>query len=100
MKVKMTKPAQRRLNKIDDYYKAKGNTSKGQKLRKNIVEKSALLSKNPHLGSEEKYLKHLGKGHRSLVISRFFKMIYRVAKRIIYITDIFDTRQSTKKMKP
>lgn len=100
MKVKITKPAQKRLDDIDEYYQSKGNTSKGQKLREQIVEKSKLLSENPELGAEEKYLKKLGLGHRSLVIDRFFKLIYRIVRQIIYITDIFDTRQDPDKMKP
>jgi plasmid stabilization system protein ParE len=85
MKVKITKPVRQRLTEIDEYYKAKGNTTKGRKLRKKIVQKAKLLRDNPHLGKEEKYLEDLGLGHRSLVIDKLYKLIYRIAKPIIYI---------------
>ncbi len=100
MKVQITKPAQRRLDRIDDYYKKKGYLRKGRKLRKQIVEQSKLLSQNPYLGQEEEHLKQLGKGHRYLLIKPFFKLIYLIIKPVIYITDIFDTRQDPEKMKP
>ena len=56
MKVKITKPAQRRLDKIDNNYGKKY----GRKLRKDIVEKSKLLSEYPEIGQEEDNLKKLG----------------------------------------
>ncbi|MCB0596782.1 MAG: type II toxin-antitoxin system RelE/ParE family toxin [Lewinellaceae bacterium] len=62
MKVRITKPAQRRLRQIDDYYKKKGNRSHVTKLKKDIKKKSELLSQNPELGQEEDHLKELGQG--------------------------------------
>ena len=100
MKVKITKPARQRFKEIDEYHKSKGNNTKGRKLREKVVKKSKLLRDNPHLGKEEKYLKDLGLGHRSLVIDRLYKLIYRIAKPFIYITDIFDTRQNPDEMRP
>ena len=100
MKVKITKPAQRRLKQIDDYYRRKGNQSYTRKLRKEIREKSKLLSENPEMGREEEYLKGLGLGHRYVLVAKLFKLIYLIAKPFIFITDIFDTRQAPKDMKP
>lgn len=100
MKVKLTKPAERRLDQITDYHKRKGNKNKGKELRKKIVEISKLLSKNPKMGREEDYLKGLGQGHRYVLLDKFHKLIYRIIKPFIYITDVFDTRQNPDKMKP
>lgn len=52
------------------------------------------------MGQEEEGLKHLNRGHRYLLIKPFYKLIYLIIKPIIYITDIFDTRQDPDKMKP
>lgn len=59
-----------------------------------------MLTQYPHLGQEEETLKHLGQGHRYLLVEPFYKIIYLIIKPIIYITDIFDIRQDTDKMKP
>jgi plasmid stabilization system protein ParE len=99
MKVRMTKPAQRRLNQIDDYYKEQGNKRHGTRLRKSIVKQSRLLSKHPEMGPEEPNLKHLGQGHRFILVEKLYKVVYLIAKPIIFITDVFDTRQDPDKMK-
>ena len=100
MKVKITNAAQRRLSKIDDYYRLKGNPKGGKKLRREVVKQGQKLGKHPEMGQEEENLKHLGLGHRYLVIKPFYKLIYLIIKPVVYITDIFDTRQDPKKMKP
>jgi len=99
MQVKITNPARRRLNKIDEYYKRKGAASVGRKLRLEIVEQSKKLSSHPALGQEEEYLKELDQGHRYLLIPPNYKLIYLVIDPIIYITDIFDVRRNPEQMK-
>jgi plasmid stabilization system protein ParE len=100
MKVRITKPAQRRLRQIDDYYRKKGNRSHVTKLKKDIKKKSELLSQNPELGQEEEYLKELGQGHRYVIVTKLYKLIYLVAAPFIFITDVFDTRQNPNDMHP
>jgi plasmid stabilization system protein ParE len=100
MKVRITKPAQRRLRQIDNYYRKKGNRSHVTKLRTDIRKKSKLLSQNPEMGQEEEYLKELGQVHRYIIVAKLYKLIYLVAKPFIFITDIFDTRQTPDDMRP
>jgi hypothetical protein len=50
------------------------------------------------MGQKEKYLEHLGQSHRR-IIEGHYKIIYRIEEEVIYITDIFDTRQDRTKMK-
>jgi toxin ParE1/3/4 len=57
-----------------------------------------LLIENPYLGVVEEYLEHLILGHRRLIVG-YCKVIYRISDNIIYITEIFDTRQDPTKMK-
>jgi len=100
MKVKITDPAKEQLKRIYQYYRRKGNGKKGRQVRKNVLDTAKLLQDNPYLGQEEEHLKHLGRSHRYVPVKPFYKMIYLVLKPIIFITDIFDTRQDPEKMKP
>jgi len=68
------------------------------KLRGELFDKTEKLINQPYLGQIEEYLEHLDKGHRRL-IHEHIKIIYRVEKNIIYITDFFDSRQDPLKMK-
>lgn len=52
----------------------------------------------PEMGPIEDNLKHLNLQHRYLVQGNY-KIIYRIKGKVIYVTDIFDTRQDPKKMK-
>jgi plasmid stabilization system protein ParE len=67
-------------------------------IRNQLLDKAESLSTNPHLGQFEEYLEHLEMGHRRLIEGNF-KIIYRVEKDCIYITDFFDTRLHPDKMK-
>ena len=100
MKVMITDPAKEELKKIFQYYRRRGLGIKGRRIRREVLEKSKLLQKHPHLGPEEENLKHLEQGHRYMIIKPFYKMIYLVTESVIYITDIFDTRQDPERMKP
>lgn len=100
MKVKITDPAKDQLRRIYHYHRRSGNGKKGRQIRKNVLEKARLLKDFPEMGQEEDNLKHLGLGHRYIPIKPFYKIIYLIIKPIIYITDIFDTRQDPDKMKP
>jgi hypothetical protein len=53
--------------------------------------------KNPFTGQEEPYLSHLQLSHRRIIEGNY-KIIYRVEKDLIYVTDVFDTRQDPAKM--
>jgi len=74
IRVKITAFAKNQLDKIDEYYKQAGYYRRGKRLRKELVKQSALLSKNPKLGQE--------------------------VEDVIYITDLFDTRQNPTKINP
>lgn len=68
------------------------------KIATQLLNKAGELAEEPFIGQKEKYLAHLKKEHRRLVEGNF-KIIYRVEKNTIYITDFFDTRQDPFKMK-
>jgi plasmid stabilization system protein ParE len=99
MIIKITDPAKDTLRKIYQYYRSKGAGMKGRKIRMLVLEQTKFLLDSPYLGQEEEFLKHKNQGHRYLLIESTYKVIYRVVDEIIYVTDVFDTRQNPDKMK-
>jgi toxin ParE1/3/4 len=99
MKVKLTAQARRRLGELRAYHIENGNEAKGTRVIRAILEKGKQLERYPELGQEEPHLKHLGQGHRYLLADSY-KIIYLIVKPVIYVTDIFDTRQAPDRMNP
>ncbi|WP_367389326.1 type II toxin-antitoxin system RelE/ParE family toxin [Lewinella sp. LCG006] len=100
MKLRFTTNANRRLIQIQDYHNDLGNPKKGHRITNEILERAKELETFPELGPEEEHLRELKKGHRSLLVGTLYKIIYLISLPFIIITDIFDTRQDTDKMKP
>lgn len=100
MEVKITGPAVAQLDLIDEYYTKAGFSDFGKKLRSEIVKAAKLLCTNPKIGQLEENLTHLGQDHRYLVLHSNYKLIYLIQDNILYITDIFDTRQDPSRIKP
>ncbi len=71
----------------------------GRRIRAAVIKKAMLLRTHPQLGQEEPSLKLLNLGHRYLVEGNY-KIIYRLIDQEVFITDVFDTRQDPRKMKP
>lgn len=100
MKLRFTTNATRRLGKIADYHRDRGNAKKGKKTVRQIQKRAKELEKHPLLGPTEEYLEDYGRGHRSLLVGTLYKIVYLIAKPLIIITDIFDVQQDPDKMKP
>ena len=99
MKVQITDPAKEELKKIYNYYRRIGLGKIGRKIRKEVVSRTLVLKQQPNLGQIEENLKELDQGHRYLVVGNY-KVIYKIEGKIIYITDVFDTRQDPSNIKP
>lgn len=56
------------------------------------------LESNPYQGQIEPFIRHSLFEYRRLICQKF-KIIYRVEHEIIYVVDVFDSRQSPSKMK-
>lgn len=98
MKLVITEPAKLRLKEIHDYYKENVSEKIASKIRLGIIKKLKVIRKNPFVGQEEELLRELGLGHRRRVEGNY-KIIYRIADKTIFVTDIFDSRQDPSKMK-
>ena len=97
MKIVWTDFAIRNLKDIFEYYSIEVNKKLAHKIRKQILESSKQLIKNPNSGSVELNLIDLNKNYRYLIIGNY-KLIYRIVDNKIIINDVFDTRQNPTKM--
>lgn len=98
MNVIITEFAKKRIKKIYYYYKDRGLSKVGQKIRIAIVTKAKFLKEQPYMGAVEPTTKKLNKEYR-YILSGNHKIIYRVEAPNIYIVEVFDTRQDPNKMK-
>jgi plasmid stabilization system protein ParE len=98
MKILYTEQSLISLQESLDFISKEVSLEKLIEIRDQILDSTDILVKYPKLGKKEEYLEHLNLKHRR-IIEGHYKIIYRIDKKIIYITDIFDTRQEPKKMK-
>ncbi len=92
MEVEITSWAKLCLKEIYDYYLEETTEDKAKEITNQIVEKALSLDHMPNRGRVDEELRVLGKGHR-YVIERHYRIIYRVEKGMIYVTDIFSSWQ-------
>lgn len=97
MKLVVTEPAKLHLKNLHDYYKGKASKRIADKIKAGIIEKIKFLRDHPLAGQREELLEHLHLDHRRYVEGNY-KIVYRIITGIIYVTDIFDARQSPDKM--
>lgn len=99
MKLVYTDQALESLKQTLEFISNQGVTKdKVLEIRDLILSRSESLAENPYLGQKEEYLHHLNLEHRRLIVE-YCKIIYRVENDVIYVTDVFDTRQDPHHMK-
>lgn len=85
------------LKNIFMYYKMVASIVTANKIKNSIIETVKVLSKNELIGRIEENLIGLNQGHRFLLKGNY-KIIYKVVGNIVYITDVFDSRQNPQKI--
>ncbi|MBZ9728618.1 type II toxin-antitoxin system RelE/ParE family toxin [Salegentibacter sp. JZCK2] len=85
------------LKAIFEYYAVNANKKVAHKLRKQILQSTDRLIKNPESGQIETYLVKFQKNHR-YILSGNYKIIYRIENDTIIINDVFDVRQNPDKI--
>ena len=98
MKVHWTKSALVSLYNICKYYKENVSITIAYKIRDNILAGAGQLEKHSHTGQVEELLKDMKGGHR-YILKDNYKIICKIQQNKLYITDVFDTRQSPDKIK-
>ena len=86
-----------KLSEILDYYKELAGEKIAKKIKTNIFKTTRQLLEHPFSGQIEPTLQVLNEEHRYLINANF-KIIYKLVKVGILITDVFDTRQEPVKM--
>jgi len=66
-----------------------------------VISSAYKLAERPKVGQMEPTLETMEMGHRRIIIGHF-KIIYRIDEVLdaIFVTDIFDSRQNPKKVRP
>lgn len=98
MNIKFTEQSLVSLQESLEFISKEVSLEKLIEIRDQLLNATDILTNYPKLGKKEEYLEHLNLEHRR-IIDGHYKIIYRIDKKTIYITDIFDTRQEPKKMK-
>ncbi|MCK9270299.1 MAG: type II toxin-antitoxin system RelE/ParE family toxin [Bacteroidales bacterium] len=98
MKLVYTEQALFSLEESLDLIAPKVSHEKIISTRNEILDAADSLILHPFQGQKETLLEDLGLGHRRLIVGHY-KIIYRIIKEYIFITDIFDSRQDPDKMK-
>ena len=97
MKIIWTDFAIDSLKEIFDYYSENATKKVAHKIKKQILASTKQLVDYPESGQVEFNLQKLNQNHRYLVNGNY-KIIYRINKDQIIISDVFDTRQNPIKM--
>ena len=98
MKIFLTDFAKTQIKTIYSYHKAVASIDVAKKIKSEIDIAILKLKDFPEAGQIEEYMAQFGKPYRRLVTSHY-KIIYRIDGDIVFITDVFDSRQSPLKIK-
>ena len=79
-------------------HKQKLPTEKVSQIVSRVLDRTDNLVSTYKIYPIEQSLEHLQSGHQS-AIEGHFKIVFLVKEEMIYITDIFDTRQDPQKMR-
>ena len=97
MKVQLTDWAKSNLKDIHNYYKVKASSRVANNIKSKIIASIKSLPICVEKFQEEEQLSKLNLHHRRFSEGNF-KIIYRLDKKKLIVTDIFDTRQDPTKM--
>lgn len=100
MRIVVTEDCLSRIEEITDFLFTEQELSieKIEEIIDGIFDKIATLSNQPYKLQAEPYLKSKKGDYRRLV-HYHYKILYRVEEEVIYVTDVFDSRQDPRKMK-
>ena len=89
--------AESQLDEIYCYYSKNISIQIAKKLTNNILLATQKLEYTPRLGQKEPLLENRVQNYRYLIHTNY-KIIYSINNEIVYIHDIFDTRQNPIKL--
>jgi toxin ParE1/3/4 len=100
LKIVWSEFAENELDKIFEYYNRTAGIKIAKKIIKEIISEPNILLNNSVLTQVESLLLDRENNYRYLICKNY-KIIYCIneEKKLIQITDVFDTRQNPKKIK-
>jgi plasmid stabilization system protein ParE len=98
MKVLWTKFALASLRDIYLFYKEKASITVASRIRVEVLTSFDQLENHALSGQIEESLEDLNQSHRYILRGQY-KIIYKIMRGKVYITDVFDTRQDPEKIK-
>ena len=90
--------AEKALEAIFSFYEEK-SIQVAQKIMNDILQATDQLSKHPEMAAIESMLQERQEIFRSLIVRQTYKVVYYIDETAIYIVDVWDCRQSSKKLK-
>jgi len=96
MRVEYTEKALKDLALVKEYF-SEVAPYKADDIVLEIISRILQLESFPMSGPEDDFLKSCGISRRSLVVGNY-KIIYRIERNTVYITQVFDARQDPGKM--
>lgn len=99
MKIIVTPFAKSQVKSIHDYYKNAGFVPYAKSVSEEFLHVVKLLGTQKQHGQVEETIEIPNLIYRYSLVKKHFKVIYRIEKKTIYVTDFFDTRQSPSKIK-
>jgi len=97
VRIEVSEHAIRQLEGIWDFYAEEAGEHIANRITQRIVNDMDRLLQHPRGVQVEPLMDHIGLGHRRAV-SGHYKIIYRIIDDLIFVTDIFDSRQDPEKM--
>ena len=98
MKIIWSEQSVQALEKVVMFYKRIASEQIAIKIQNEVIESTIKLEDHPKIGKIEPLLSFKNLGHR-YILSGHCKIIYVIIDHDILITDIFDTRQASKRIK-
>jgi plasmid stabilization system protein ParE len=98
MKVFWTKFALNSLSQAYNYYTKNVSVNIACSIRDGILSGTKQLEKHSQSGQIEELLLDFDEGHRYIIRGNY-KIIYKIQNQKVYISDVFDTRQNSEKIK-
>jgi len=90
--------AEKALEAIFSFYEEK-SIQAARKIITDILQATNQLSIHPEMAEVEQLLQERPETFRSLIIRQTYKVVYYIDETAIYIVDVWDCRQSSKKLK-
>lgn len=94
MRILWLELAEEDLDSIYQFYAKDKSTKAAYKIYNEILDAAESLADFPQMASIELDLSEVGEEYRSLIVRKYFKLIYFIEEESIFIAAVWDCRQN------